>query len=275
DDEIAWWIDLGATCHACKDRCWFDTFHPVEDGSVLHMGDKSIKPILGHENVVTEFVWGCRAVVRLPEPKKKNLGENGIDCVFIGYVEHSKAYRFYVIEPNDSVSVNSDIKSRDAIFDENLQYLDQRTPDIAFAVGKLSRFTSNPSNHHWEVIVRVFRYLKKIMNYGLSYVGFPSVIKGGGAISWASKKQTYITDSMMESKFVALADVGKEAEWLRNLIYEIPLWPKPISPISMHCDSATTLAKAYSQIYNGRFRHLGARLKEVPMRAWSVAASRS
>ncbi|GKA52917.1 hypothetical protein Tco_0746232 [Tanacetum coccineum] len=38
----------GATFHACKDRCWFDTFHPVQDGSVLHMGDESTKPILGH-----------------------------------------------------------------------------------------------------------------------------------------------------------------------------------------------------------------------------------
>ncbi|GKF98114.1 zinc finger, CCHC-type containing protein [Tanacetum coccineum] len=51
-------------------------------------------------------------------------------------------------------------------------------PDISYAVGKLSRFTSNPSNHHWEAITRVFRYLKKKMNYGLSYVGFPSVIEG-------------------------------------------------------------------------------------------------
>ena len=50
-------------------------------------------------------VWGCRAVVRLNEPKRKNLGERGIDCIFIGYVVHSKAYRFYVIEPNDSVSI--------------------------------------------------------------------------------------------------------------------------------------------------------------------------
>ncbi|GKF34588.1 zinc finger, CCHC-type containing protein [Tanacetum coccineum] len=73
---------------------------------------------------------------------------------------------------------------------------------------------------------------------------------GGGAISWACKKQTYITDSTMEVEFVALAEASKEAELLRNLIYEIPLWPKPISPISIHCDSAATLAKAYCQIYN-------------------------
>ncbi|GJV02813.1 hypothetical protein Tco_1336382 [Tanacetum coccineum] len=48
----------------------------------------------------------------------KNLGEKGIDCIFIGYAEHSKCYRFYVIEHNDYVSVNSIIESRDAIFDE-------------------------------------------------------------------------------------------------------------------------------------------------------------
>nr|KAJ0219071.1 hypothetical protein LSAT_V11C300118320 [Lactuca sativa] len=63
-------------------------------------------------------IWGCRAVVRLTEPKRKTLGERGIDCIFIGYVEHSKAYRFYVLESNDSVSVNTVIESRDAIFDE-------------------------------------------------------------------------------------------------------------------------------------------------------------
>ncbi|GKE46480.1 zinc finger, CCHC-type containing protein [Tanacetum coccineum] len=48
-------------------------------------------------------VWGCREVVRLLDPKLKALGERGIECIFVGYVEHSKAFRFYVIEPNDSV----------------------------------------------------------------------------------------------------------------------------------------------------------------------------
>nr|GEW54494.1 zinc finger, CCHC-type [Tanacetum cinerariifolium] len=48
----------------------------------------------------------------------KNLGEKGMDCIFIRYAEHSKCYRFYVIEPNVYVSVNSIIESRDVIFDE-------------------------------------------------------------------------------------------------------------------------------------------------------------
>nr|GEV86174.1 zinc finger, CCHC-type [Tanacetum cinerariifolium] len=73
---------------------------------------------------------------------------------------------------------------------------------------------------------------------------------------WASKKQTCITGSTMEYEFVALAAAGKEAEWLRNLIHEIPIWPKPISLISIHCDNAATLAKAYSQLYNSKSRHI-------------------
>ncbi|GJT97195.1 hypothetical protein Tco_1092713 [Tanacetum coccineum] len=63
----------------------------------------------------------------------------------------------------------------------------------------------------------------------------------------------------MKSKFVALATAGKEAEWLRNLIIEIPLWSKPIAPRSIICDSAATLAKVYRQMYNGKSRHLGVR----------------
>ncbi|GJU60052.1 zinc finger, CCHC-type containing protein [Tanacetum coccineum] len=128
-------------------------------------------------------------------------------------------------------------------------------PDIAYDVGRLSRFTSNPSRQHWKVITRVFKYLRGTMNYGLSYIGYPSMLEGysdaswinhvedlsstsgwvfllgGGAISWASKKQTCITGSTMKSEFVALVAAGKEAEWLRNLIHEILIWPKPIALI--------------------------------------------
>ncbi|GJR26706.1 hypothetical protein Tco_1102938 [Tanacetum coccineum] len=127
-------------------------------------------------------------------------------------------------------------------------------PDIAYAVGRLSRFTSNLSRQHWHAITRVFKYLKDS-----SFTSGWVFLLGGGAISWAFKKKTCITGSTMEYEFVALADAGKEAEWLRNLIHEIPIWPKPIALISIHCDSAATLAKAYSQIYNGKSRHLGVR----------------
>jgi hypothetical protein len=58
DDAIAWWIDSGATTHVCKDRFWFKTFVPVEDGSVLYMGDDHFAPVEGKGNVVLEFSSG-------------------------------------------------------------------------------------------------------------------------------------------------------------------------------------------------------------------------
>ena len=50
-------------------------------------------------------------------------------------------------------------------------------PDIAFAIGKLSRYTSNPSMMHWNALRRVLRYLKKTKDYGLTYTGDPSVLE--------------------------------------------------------------------------------------------------
>ncbi|XP_071694915.1 secreted RxLR effector protein 161-like [Rutidosis leptorrhynchoides] len=64
-------------------------------------------------------------------------------------------------------------------------------PDIAFAVGKLSRYTSIPSTHHWQAIRRVLKYLKKTMNYSLSYSVFPSVIEGYTDASWKTNAEDH------------------------------------------------------------------------------------
>ncbi|GKD57568.1 hypothetical protein Tco_1290955 [Tanacetum coccineum] len=127
-------------------------------------------------------------------------------------------------------------------------------------VGKLSRYTSNPEGY-------------TDANWISNAEDNPSTsdwvfLLGEGAIAWASKKQTCINSSTMESEFVALAATGKEAEWLRNLILEIILLSKPIAPISIRCDSAATLVKACSQMYKGKSRHLGVRysiIREVIM----------
>ena len=90
----------------------------------------------------------------------------------------------------------------------------------------------------WHAINRVLKYLRKTIDYGIVYTGYPSVLEGyidaswitdsedhsstsGGAISWGSKKQTCILDSTMATEFVALASSRKEAEWLRNLLLKI------------------------------------------------------
>uniref|UniRef100_A0A2N9FRJ7 Reverse transcriptase Ty1/copia-type domain-containing protein n=1 Tax=Fagus sylvatica TaxID=28930 RepID=A0A2N9FRJ7_FAGSY len=113
-------------------------------------------------------------------------------------------------------------------------------PDIAFAVNRLSRYTSNPSAEHWKAIARVLGYLKKTKDLGLYYSGYPAVLEGysdanwvtsvgdnkstsgwiftlgGGAISWASKKQSCISHSTMESEFIVLVSAGKESRMAKE-----------------------------------------------------------
>ncbi|GKD70909.1 hypothetical protein Tco_1324999 [Tanacetum coccineum] len=177
-DGLSLNVDSRETIHVCKDRCWFKTYESLNDGSILHMGNKSTAlvhgrgcvdlrlniisnnigsafmstsklndSILWHAKLVyVHFKWmqdmskdglilsfdidiekwmsqgfwvEAMVVLRLPDPKLKTLGERSIECIFVRYAEHSKVFRLYVIEPNDSVEINSIIESRDAIFDEN------------------------------------------------------------------------------------------------------------------------------------------------------------
>nr|GEU68389.1 hypothetical protein [Tanacetum cinerariifolium] len=111
DDDVVWRVASGSTVHVCKDRCWV----PNKRNKITpyELWTKR-KPNLNYLRV-----WGCRAVVRLPDPKLKTLGERGIKCIFVGYADYLKVFRFYDIEPNDSVAISSIIESKDAIFDEN------------------------------------------------------------------------------------------------------------------------------------------------------------
>ena len=51
-------------------------------------------------------------------------------------------------------------------------------PDVAFAVNRLSRYTSSPNVEHWKAIARFFGYLKKTKDLGLYYSRYSTVLKG-------------------------------------------------------------------------------------------------
>ena len=60
----------------------------------------------------------------------------------------------------------------------------------------------------------------------------------------------------MESELVALEKAGSEAEWLRSLLIDIPLYPNSIASICIHCDCQATIACSKNKIYNGKSRHI-------------------
>ena len=171
----------------------------------------------------------------------------------------------------------------------SLMYLAAATrPDISFAVSKLSRFHSNPGNDHWIALERVMRYLRGTTTYGLHYTGYPDVPEGysdanwisdadeikatsgyiftfgGAAISWRSRKQTILTRSTMEAELVALDSATVEAEWLRELLSDLPMVEKPISAILLNCDNQTVITKVKSSKDNLKSsRHVKWRTKSV------------
>nr|GEV47677.1 zinc finger, CCHC-type [Tanacetum cinerariifolium] len=284
DDYVAWWVDYGETVHkeAINDEkhsimgnnTWVLTDLPL---AYRPLGCKWIFKRKLKMDVKTAFLNGeLEEDVYMNQPLGFIMpgNENMVDLT-----KEFLSSRFSMKGMGEAdVILGIRIKH-----ESNGYAMTYTRHDIVFVVSKLSRYTSNPSTQHWQAIQRILKYLKKTMDYRLVYSGYTSVLEGytdassinntednsstsgwvfllcGGVISWASKKQTCITGSTIESKFMALAAAGKEAEWLKNLLLEIPLWVKPMAHNSIRCDSAATLAKAYSQMYNKKFRHLGVR----------------
>ena len=50
-------------------------------------------------------------------------------------------------------------------------------PDIAYAVGRLSKYTQSPNQDHWTFVRRVLKYLRGTINYGLCFVDFQVSLK--------------------------------------------------------------------------------------------------
>jgi len=60
----------------------------------------------------------------------------------------------------------------------SLQYLSCTThPDIAYTVGQLASFTSDPGIFHWHTIKQLFCYIKGTMDYAITYAPDPSMFQ--------------------------------------------------------------------------------------------------
>jgi len=68
----------------------------------------------------------------------------------------------------------------------------------------------------------------------------------------------------METELTALDTATVEAEWLRDLLLDLPVVEKPISAILMNYDNQTVIAKVNSSKDNMKSsRHVKRRLKSV------------
>ena len=120
-------------------------------------------------------------------------------------------------------------------------------PDIAAAVGLLSKYMADPSNDRWLGIKRLFRYIKGTFMYGLKFVAHEIgddllccadanwagdvdtcqstsayIFKiADGVVSWRSKKQSTVVKSTTKAEYVALSQATQEAFWLCRLLSDL------------------------------------------------------
>jgi hypothetical protein len=124
----------------------------------------------------------------------------------------------------------------------SLQYVQVCTrPDLAFVIGLLGRFQSNPGIEHWKLVKKVLRCLQgtkgliltykksdslQIVGYADSdYVGDDKrstsgyvFTLAGGAVSWKSLKQTITISSIMYAEFIACYEATGQVNWLKKFI---------------------------------------------------------
>jgi hypothetical protein len=155
-------------------------------------------------------------------------------------------------------------------------------PDIAHAVGVLSKYMSKPGKEHWTTVKRVFRYLRGTTSYGLCYQGRPGLdrvvdIHGfvdadwagdldrrrstsgyvfnlfGGAISWMRKRQAVVALSTTEAEYMATTHASKETVWLQRLCSGIGLVQQAVR---LDSDSQSAIFLAKNPAYHSKTKHI-------------------
>ncbi|RVX04234.1 Retrovirus-related Pol polyprotein from transposon TNT 1-94 [Vitis vinifera] len=89
-------------------------------------------------------------------------------------------------------------------------------PDIAHAVGVMSRFMSRPGKQHWEAVKWILRYLKGSSDTCLCFTGASLKLQGYVDADFASD-----IDSRKKAEYVAATEAGNEMIWLHGFLDEL------------------------------------------------------
>ena len=141
-----------------------------------------------------------------------------------------------------------------------LLYATATRPDIMHSVCQVGRFQASPKASHLLAIKRNFRYLKGTTQYGLWYptcnqldlyaftdadwtcciddrksTSGAAFFLGGCLVSWLSKKQSAVSLSTAEAKYIAAANYGAQAVWMTQMLEDIHIHYD--TPIPIYCDN--------------------------------------
>ena len=118
-------------------------------------------------------------------------------------------------------------------------------PDIAFDVGIVSRYMSNPGMQHWAVVKWILRYRRGTPSVYLIYGSGKPMLEGftdsdmsgdvdsnrstsgyvmtypGGVVSWPSRLKKVVVLSTTKAEYMAAMEAEKELIWMRDFLSEL------------------------------------------------------
>lgn len=150
-------------------------------------------------------------------------------------------------------------------------------PDIAHAVGVVSRYMSNPGKQHWEAVKWILRYLKGSSETCLCFSGESLEVKGyvdadlagdtdsrksttgfvytlgGTAVSWGSNLQKTVSLSTTEAEYIAISEAAKEMIWIQGFLEELG---KKNQKGTLYSDSQSAIFLAKNPAFHSRTKHI-------------------
>lgn len=151
-------------------------------------------------------------------------------------------------------------------------------PDLAYALGLVSRFMSKPGSVHWEAVKWLLRYIKGSKDLSLVYTkgkdlsvvgycdsdhggdldrnrsisGYVFTV-GGNTISWKSCLQNVVALSSTEAEFISLTEVVKEAIWVKGLLEDFGF---QLDKAQVWCDSQSAICLSKNSVFHERTKHM-------------------
>ena len=152
-------------------------------------------------------------------------------------------------------------------------------PDIAHAVGEVSKFCERHGKSHWAAAKRILKYLKTTQELSIKFcgsskgelIGFADANWAGdvdtrrsttgyvfflnsGVISWNSKRQPTVATSSTEAEYMSLYSATQEAIWLRLLLKDLERTDQVATKIFQ--DNQGCIALAKNPVYHARTKHI-------------------
>lgn len=137
----------------------------------------------------------------------------------------------------------------------------------------MSQFNQQPSQDHFDVVMRILHYLKGTLHQGLFFNNIQNykleaycdsdwaacpitrksvsdlfIMFGDAPISWISKKQLTISLSSAEAEYRSMRRVCSELAWLSRIFHELDV--SHINPIPLKYDNQAAIYIATNLVFH-------------------------